>query len=168
MSLHTRALTEFLAGLAYEQIPDAVLARTEDLFLDWLGSALASAGAHPIPLFERYAQKMGPADGPARILVNGQSSSAYFAALVNAASSHLVEQDDLHNSSVLHPAQWSSRPRWRRRRIWASPAVSCWWPRWPATRRAFVSANSSAARITASSTPPRRSARWPQRWQSAS
>src|SRR3546814_10373746 len=47
---------------------------------------------------------MGPADGPARILGNGQSSSAYFAALVNAASSHLVEQDDLHNSSVLHPA----------------------------------------------------------------
>ena len=104
MSQHTRALTEFLAGLRYEQIPDAVLARTEDLFLDWLGSALASAGAHPIPLFERYANAMGPADGPARILVNRTGSSAYFAALVNGASSHLVEQDDLHNSSVLHPA----------------------------------------------------------------
>ena len=104
MSQHTRALTEFLAGLRYEQIPDAVLARTEDLFLDWLGSALASAGAHPIPLFERYAKAMGPADGPARILVNRTGSSAYFAALVNGASSHLVEQDDLHNSSVLHPA----------------------------------------------------------------
>ena len=104
MSQHTQALTEFLAGLRYEQIPEPVLARTEDLFLDWLGSALASAGAHPIPLFERYATKMGPADGPARVLVNGRSSSAYFAALVNAASSHLVEQDDLHNSSVLHPA----------------------------------------------------------------
>jgi 2-methylcitrate dehydratase PrpD len=104
MSQHTRALTEFLAGLRYEQIPEAVLARTEDLFLDWLGSALASQGAHPIPLFERYATAMGPADGPARILVNRTGSSAYFAALVNGASSHLVEQDDLHNSSVLHPA----------------------------------------------------------------
>ncbi|MBU2012885.1 MAG: MmgE/PrpD family protein, partial [Gammaproteobacteria bacterium] len=41
MSQHTRALTEFLAGLTYEQIPEPVLARTEDLFLDWLGSALA-------------------------------------------------------------------------------------------------------------------------------
>lgn len=104
MSQHTQALTEFLAGLHYEQIPEPVLARTEDLFLDWLGSALASAGAHPIPLFERYAAKMGPADGPARILISGKGSSAYFSALVNAASSHLVEQDDLHNSSVLHPA----------------------------------------------------------------
>lgn len=101
---HTRTLAAFLAELSYNQLPDAVLARTEDLFLDWLGSALASQGAHPIPLFERYAAKMGPADGSASILVNEQRSSPYFAALVNAASSHLVEQDDLHNSSVLHPA----------------------------------------------------------------
>lgn len=104
MSTHTQQLAAFLAELSYEQIPELVLDRTEDLFLDWLGSALASEGARPIPLFEAYAQKMGPADGPARILVNGRGTSAYFAALVNGASSHLVEQDDLHNSSVLHPA----------------------------------------------------------------
>ena len=104
MSTHTQQLAAFLAELSYEQIPEHVLDRTEDLFLDWLGSALASEGARPIPLFEAYAQKMGPADGPARILVNGRGTSAYFAALVNGASSHLVEQDDLHNSSVLHPA----------------------------------------------------------------
>ncbi|WP_439855376.1 MmgE/PrpD family protein [Pseudomonas yamanorum] len=101
---HTQALCRFLAELNYEQLPDDVLARTEDLFLDWLASALASQGAHPIPLFERYVGRMGPANGPAQIIVNGGSSSAYFAALVNGASSHLVEQDDLHNSSVLHPA----------------------------------------------------------------
>lgn len=104
MSQHTQALAAFLADLRYEQVPAAVLDRTEDLFLDWLGSALASQGAHPIPLFERYAEQMGPAEGRARILVSRRSSSAYFAALVNGASSHLVEQDDLHNSSVLHPA----------------------------------------------------------------
>lgn len=104
MTDNTRQLAGFLAALRYEDLPAHVLDRTEDLFLDWLGSALASEGARPIPLFEAYAQKMGPADGPARILVNGRRTSAYFAALVNGASSHLVEQDDLHNSSVLHPA----------------------------------------------------------------
>lgn len=101
---HTHALAGFLADLHYAQIPSPVLDRTEDLFLDWLGSALASQGAHPIPLFERYAQRMGPAEGRARVLTSGRCSSAYFAALVNGAASHLVEQDDLHNSSVLHPA----------------------------------------------------------------
>ncbi|MBT0623083.1 MmgE/PrpD family protein [Pseudomonas fluorescens] len=101
---HTQALCRFLAELNDEQLPENVLARTEDLYLDWLACALASKGAHPIPLFERYAHKMGPSSGPAQIIVSGASSSAYFAALVNGASSHLVEQDDLHNSSVLHPA----------------------------------------------------------------
>ena len=104
MSQHTQALTEFLANLHHAQLPEAVIDRTEELFLDWLGSALASQGMHPIPLFERYAAMMGPASGPSGILVSGKTSSAYFAALVNGASSHLVEQDDLHNSSVLHPA----------------------------------------------------------------
>jgi 2-methylcitrate dehydratase PrpD len=101
---HTQVLAGFLAELKYEQIPGHVLDRTEDLFLDWIGSALASKGARPIPVFERYAQRVGPASGKAKILVNGRGTSAYFAALVNGAASHLVEQDDLHNSSVLHPA----------------------------------------------------------------
>ncbi|RZA18206.1 MAG: MmgE/PrpD family protein, partial [Proteobacteria bacterium] len=100
----TQRLARFLADLQYADIPEPVLARCEDLFLDWVGSALASQGAHPIPLFERYAQRMGPGDGLARMLVNGRGTSPYFAALVNGAASHLVEQDDLHNSSVLHPA----------------------------------------------------------------
>jgi len=101
---NTHALAEFLAGLRYEDLPTAVVEYTEELFLDWLGSALASQNRHPIPLFQRYAQHMGPASGKSCVLVDGTSTSAYFAALVNAASSHLVEQDDLHNSSVLHPA----------------------------------------------------------------
>ncbi|RZI69002.1 MAG: MmgE/PrpD family protein, partial [Pseudomonas sp.] len=46
---HTQALAGFLAELTYEQIPGVVLDRTEDLFLDWIGSALASQGARPIP-----------------------------------------------------------------------------------------------------------------------
>ncbi len=104
MSANIRILAGFLAELSYDDLPETVIERTEELFLDWLGSALASAGQHPIPLFERYARRMGPATGRCQVLVNGERSSAYFAALVNAASSHLVEQDDLHNSSVLHPA----------------------------------------------------------------
>ena len=59
----------------------------EELFLDWLGSALAGKGQHPIPLFERYAERMGPADGSAQILPSRRRGSPYFAALVNGAAS---------------------------------------------------------------------------------
>lgn len=38
----TRVLAEFLASIRYEDIPQPVVERTEDLFLDWLASALAA------------------------------------------------------------------------------------------------------------------------------
>src|SRR5690606_37388414 len=88
----------------YSDLPDEVIARTEDLFLDWLASVLAGRHEHPIPLFERYATRMGPAEGRSKRINHGGFTSPYFAALVNGAASHVVEQDDLHNSSVLHPA----------------------------------------------------------------
>tara|TARA_R110000824_G_scaffold401789_1_gene616398 strand:- start:51464 stop:52825 length:1362 start_codon:yes stop_codon:yes gene_type:complete len=103
MTNTTRALAEFLAELRYEDIPDAVLDRCEELFLDWLGSALAGKDYAPIPIFERFALLMGPHAGKSEILTLRTSTSPYFAAFVNAAASHVVEQDDLHNSSVLHP-----------------------------------------------------------------
>jgi 2-methylcitrate dehydratase PrpD len=100
----SRVLSEFLAALRFEDIPSAVVARTEDLFLDWLGSALAGKGAPPTLAMQRFAEAMGPASGPAEVLTSRARTSALFAALVNGAASHFVEQDDLHNSSVLHPA----------------------------------------------------------------
>lgn len=99
----TKDLATFLADLTFTQIPSSVLARAEDLCLDWLASVLASQGLRPIPLFEQYAAAMGPSSGSAAIFTTQTSSSPYFAALVNGAAGHLVEQDDLHNSSVLHP-----------------------------------------------------------------
>jgi 2-methylcitrate dehydratase PrpD len=100
----SRTLSEFLATLAYGDIPEPVVARAEDLFLDWFASALAGKGARPTESMQRFAAAMGPAAGPAEILTSRASTSPLFAALVNGAASHFVEQDDLHNSSVLHPA----------------------------------------------------------------
>src|SRR5687768_4061841 len=99
----TRTLSEFLASIRYDDIPQRVVERTEDLFLDWLASALAGKGARPTVVMEKLAAHMGPQSGPCEIVVSRRKSSALFAALVNGAASHVVEQDDLHNSSVLHP-----------------------------------------------------------------
>lgn len=103
MSYPTRILAAFLANLRYEDLPERVVSRCEELCLDWLGSALAGKGYSPIPLFESYARRMGPETGPSETLTSRRLSSPHFAAMVNAAASHVVEQDDLHNSSVLHP-----------------------------------------------------------------
>jgi 2-methylcitrate dehydratase PrpD len=97
-------LATFAAGLRYEDIPDGVARRAEDLFLDWFGSALAGRTGRPVQAIERFASAMGPVHGPSEVLISRQTTSPYFAAYVNAASSHFAEQDDVHNGSVFHPA----------------------------------------------------------------
>lgn len=99
----SRTLATFAARLQSEDIPAAVLRRAEDLFLDWAGSALAGKGAHAIDAIDAFAASMGPPAGAAEVLVSRRSSSPLFAALVNGASSHVAEQDDVHNGSVFHP-----------------------------------------------------------------
>ncbi|MFK5979174.1 MAG: MmgE/PrpD family protein, partial [Rhizobiaceae bacterium] len=100
----TQELCEFVAGLRYEMIPPEVIRSTKLLMIDWLGSALAGAGTRPAKAMQDFAQKMGPTSGKCTDFSSGPNTSAFFASMINAASSHVVEQDDLHNSSVLHPA----------------------------------------------------------------
>jgi len=97
-------LAHFAATLQYDDIPQPVVRRAEDLFLDWFGSALAGKGARAVEAIAAFAQEMGPADGAAEILINRRRSTPLFAAMVNAAASHFAEQDDVHNGSVFHPA----------------------------------------------------------------
>src|SRR5450631_2368181 len=100
----SKTLATFAATLRYDDIPESVLLRAEDLFLDWFGSAVAGKGARAVEAVERFAQSMGPNAGDAEVLISRRRTSPIFAAMVNAASSHFAEQDDVHNSSVFHPA----------------------------------------------------------------
>lgn len=99
----TRELCEFLSSIKFEDLSQAVVWRAEDLFLDWFASALAGKDARPTRIMEQFAAAMGPPGGPSEILTLRRRTSPFFAALINGAASHFVEQDDLHNSSVLHP-----------------------------------------------------------------
>jgi 2-methylcitrate dehydratase PrpD len=100
----SQALARFAAELSPARIPAPVLRRAEDLMVDWLGSVLAARSARPVQNILRFAELMGPADGPSELLISRRGSSPMFAALVNAAASHYAEQDDVHNGSVFHPA----------------------------------------------------------------
>nr|WP_100694189.1 MmgE/PrpD family protein [Advenella sp. S44] len=97
-------LAEFTATLSYDTIPEAVIARCEDFLLDTFGSMVAGYPARPVKSIRDFALAMGPARGSAQIIGSAQTTSPLFAALVNGAAAHMVEQDDVHNGSVFHPA----------------------------------------------------------------
>ena len=104
----TKALATFASELKIGDIPQEVIARTEDLLVDWFGSAIAGKGSRPVETITQFAQNMGGFNtanpGAAEILISRKNSSPFLAALANAAASHVAEQDDVHNGSVFHPA----------------------------------------------------------------
>ena len=104
MTSATARLAAFAAELRFEDIPEPVVRKTEDLLVDWFGSAVAGHGSRPVETIKRFAQAMGPATGPSEVIIDRTRTSPYLAAMANAAASHVAEQDDVHNGSVFHPA----------------------------------------------------------------
>jgi 2-methylcitrate dehydratase PrpD len=100
----SETLASFAAGLRVEDIPAPILRHAENFLVDWFGSALAGKGARPVKVIEDFALQMGPGTGTSEVLISRRRATPYFAAMVNAASSHFAEQDDVHNGSVFHPA----------------------------------------------------------------
>jgi 2-methylcitrate dehydratase PrpD len=104
MTTPSAQLAAFAAALRFEDIPAHVVRRTEDLLVDWFGSAVAGHGSRPVEALTRVVMKMGPSNGASEVMVNRALTSPYIAAMSNAAASHVAEQDDVHNGSVFHPA----------------------------------------------------------------
>ena len=104
MSNPTEQLAQFAAGLRFDDLSTSTVTKIEDLLVDWFGSVLAGVSARPVASVRRFAQAMGPTSGSSEIVGAQASSSPLLAAMANAAASHVVEQDDVHNGSVFHPA----------------------------------------------------------------
>lgn len=108
MTHPSQELARFASQLNIGEIPKEVIDRSEDLLVDWFGSAIAGKGSRPVEIITQFVQNMGGFNGAnpgtAEILITRTSSSPFLAALANAAASHVAEQDDVHNGSVFHPA----------------------------------------------------------------
>ena len=102
----SRTLATFAASLHFDDIPQHVVERAVNLYVDWLGSALGGKGARPVESIALFASMAGAANGNGQteVLIDRTRATPYFAAMANAAASHFVEQDDVHNGSVFHPA----------------------------------------------------------------
>lgn len=106
----TSRLAKWATNLQYEHIPTEAVQRTKELYLDWLGCTIAGRNHPAVSAIVKYAVQMGPSTGSSELVDGslGLTSSPAFASLVNGASSHVVEQDDLHNRSIMHPVCYLS------------------------------------------------------------
>lgn len=108
-----RALASAASGLTWEHLPPKVVDAVQMLFMDWLGSALAgSRSTQATRLLRALARggleigapfRSGCSRGAATVLPQLAQAPPLVAALLNGASSHVEEMDDLHNESIYHP-----------------------------------------------------------------
>lgn len=95
-------LAAFVCDTNYETLPVEALDMAKLCFLDWLGSVYAGKTSQSAVAMLLVAKSLG-GNPEATVIPDGSRSSAYIAALVNGAAAHVVEMDDLHKGSVLHP-----------------------------------------------------------------
>jgi 2-methylcitrate dehydratase PrpD len=95
-------LAEFAARARFADLPPDVIHDTRRAVLDWLGSALAGALEPPARIAQRVVAGFGRSE-EATVFGAGRAAAAG-AALANGVASHILELDDVHKGSTLHPA----------------------------------------------------------------
>ena len=98
----SRALANYSVGMTYEKLPPDVISFTKLCILDYFGSAIAGSDKPPIQMISDLIKEMGGTEQAN--LFTGGKSSVLQAALLNGASSHVVELDDIHKGSIIHAA----------------------------------------------------------------
>ena len=99
----THALADFVAGSRWEEIPAEVRREGVRSLLNFVGCALG--GCHDEAI-EVAAKVLAPTSGPAQASLIGRSERLDIlnAAFLNGAAANVLEYDDTHLPTVMHPA----------------------------------------------------------------
>lgn len=97
----TEQVTDFAAGLRYDQIPEEVIANGKLRILDTLGIALASSPMDFAQIMLATAQSLGRGD-EATVIGSDLKLPTANAVLVNGTTAHGLDWDDTHSEAVVH------------------------------------------------------------------
>lgn len=100
--MQTKQLANFVLDLSYSDLPAAAVTTVKLCIEDLLGVALAGAATSHGKIWRTYFHRLPqeetvPAWEPGFPLLSCQNSAA-----LNAAYSHLLDMDDVHNASITH------------------------------------------------------------------
>lgn len=98
----TARLAQFLTASRWEDIPQPVRHEAMRSLLDWLGCALGGCRDEAV---DRVLAALAGFSGPpeATVIGRGERLDILNAALVNAISSNILDFDDTHLRTVIHP-----------------------------------------------------------------
>lgn len=99
----TRQLAEWIVGLSGSAIPDEVQREGLRTFVNWVGCAVGGARHETV---EAALRAVMPFSGERKATVLGRPErlDALHAALLNGITSHVLDYDDTHLKTIIHPA----------------------------------------------------------------
>lgn len=99
----TRALAEWIVDCDLEKIPAEVQREGVRTFVNWLGCAVGGARHETV---DRALAAVTPFSGQptSTVLGRGEKLDALHAALLNGITSHVLDYDDTHLKTIIHPA----------------------------------------------------------------
>ncbi|CAN5656094.1 MmgE/PrpD family protein [soil metagenome] len=99
----TEQLADWIVGLKGDAIPEAVRREGLRTFVNWTGCAVGGASHATV---DRALAAVAPFAGKpsSTVLGRGERLDAPHAALVNGISSHVLDYDDTHLRTIIHPA----------------------------------------------------------------
>ena len=99
----TRTLARYVVRARPEDIPAPVVAEARRTIVNWVGCALGGARHETL---ENAIAALAPFSGPPQAAVLGRRErmDALTASLMNGMSSHVLDFDDTHLKTVIHPA----------------------------------------------------------------
>jgi 2-methylcitrate dehydratase PrpD len=98
----TRRLAQFASSLTFEQLPTDVVSKAKLCILDTLGCCIFGASLAPMNKLAMMAAEEHCVRGSA-VFGMPLRTSASLAALLNGASAHAFQLDEIHLESTLHP-----------------------------------------------------------------
>ena len=97
---HSGALSDFVSGLRFQDLPGPVIERLKLSILDTLGCGVYGSTTPWGRIVSDYARRV---DGRCILWGSGGRSDAANAALANGTMVHSFELDDVHYGGRLHP-----------------------------------------------------------------
>jgi len=99
----TKALSEYVVGLKFSDLPADVVEEAKLCFLDWMGVTLRGSKEPLTRILLQVADSQG---GKAQATVIGKKkkTSLLQAALINGSASHALDFDDVHLKMMGHPS----------------------------------------------------------------
>ncbi|MGI5835615.1 MAG: MmgE/PrpD family protein [Chloroflexota bacterium] len=98
----TQEIAQFTAKTTFNQLPPEVVRESKRAILNYLGVSLGASRHDVVRILTDAAIEMG-GQPQASILGSGIKVSALQAALINGAMSHVLDYDDTHLDTIIHP-----------------------------------------------------------------